>query len=246
MFLDITLDELQVFKSKDKPLRDIFDSRMELYQTWQMSEMSGLEGEVKRGRQGYSSTGAMDSAVRMGKGESRQVGDPRVTHQLPDDSAVQFDIHYWESDGRGSTTAVRTAFSDQTLKQLQTAWEDATEEMRDARKDVSSWLDDNAESILKAGAAALLPPGAVGIAATYNLLPFLNTVVKLARRNADDYHGHSRFVIQTRGQNEWRVIAPSEHSQWMTGDGTLIFNDTVRNGDGSIDYRAGFIFRGYE
>ena len=102
---------------------------------------------------------AIDTAERVPKGDAVAMHDPRIRYELPDDSRIRLDMHFWESDGREATRAVKTAFANDTLQFLKQAWEDASRDVDSARQGLSSWLDENAENLIKSGIAVIAPGG---------------------------------------------------------------------------------------
>ncbi len=244
MFLDAKLSKLQVRSAKDKPISDFGDSRMELYQTWQLSEMSGLGAESFAGKQGFSAIEARD--MRLGAGDVReQIDDPRISHLIPENGVIQLDIHYWESDDGDSTRAVKSTFTNAALEKLMEALKAASKDERAAKESFDNWIGENAPKLIEAGIGVAVPTVSPVLAAI-DLKPLLSSLVSIAKNNGDDYHGSSRFIIQTRADGTWRIIGRDRPTRWLEEEGPISILDTIQVANGKIDYDAVFEIAAYK
>lgn len=238
MFLTAKLSSLDVLASKDKKFSDFGDNRMELYQTWQLSEMTGLGAAAFSGRQGFTTINPGD--MRLDAGDRRtMINDPYISHMIEPGKVVQLDVHFWESDDAESTHAVKSTFSDAALSHLLQALEAAGADEKAAKENLKSWIGDNAANIVQAGVGAVAPQLSP-IVSAFDLNGLFGSLLNVAQENGDDYHGLYRIIIQTRTNGEWRMIAPTGPTQWQTGEGPLQPFHSVNVASGKIAYDAVF------
>jgi hypothetical protein len=216
MFFHFCIHQIQAEAIQDHPF-DPFDSAIELYQTWHLAQLENINDTSPSAwaRQGSSSRGAPDDGVNVRRGTNLIVTDPQITLGLDDRAITQgheqqfrLDFHHWDSDS--STEKVRAAFTDITLNYMVSAFKAAREDAAAARAALERWIAGEWEAARKAiptAVAATGPWTAVGL----NLLPMLELLVDVLRKDGDDYLDAHRFVLQHRGTGtsvEWQVTSP--------------------------------------
>src|SRR5262245_4523278 len=223
MFFHISIHSIKAHEISDNPF-DPFDNAIELYQTWHLAALEDIADTSAStwARQGSSSRGAPDDGSMLRTGDDFVVVDPQITLGL-DEHAIEanhkrhyrLDFHHWDSDS--ATEKVRAAFTDITLSYMLAAFKAANQDAAAARSALERWVGDQWKTATKAiakGTAASGPWTQVGL----NLLPMLELLVDVLRKNADDYLGQHRFILQHRGTGtrvEWQVTRPGgEPSGW--------------------------------
>lgn len=256
MFFYITLHSIMANKVNDHGW-DPFNKRVELFQTWHLCELDPLiQSEApaqtaKWARQGFSLRGAPSGGSSFGKNETRDLVDPQITFGFPDEllnensrALFRFDAHYWEADKKGAAK-VRALFADSTLEYMTNAWKAANQDEEAAKAAVVSWLEQNWQDIVM-GLVGVASPAAKGVLSTFNLLPFVELLAKLALNQGSDYHQMQRYIFDLQGTGDnikWRVISPSRTYDWITGEGLIKTKEVVQDQRAGNEYETEFRFR---
>jgi hypothetical protein len=212
-FLSITLHEITAQHVQENDWWP-GNTAIELYQTWQLSELESVQGTEKAGwaRQGFSTKGGLRGYTRFHDGDTRTVIDPQITlalnpELLPKDDFRRLELrfHHWEQNDTDATQKVRTLFSDPSMQQMIDAWAASNGNSDRAKRALEDWVGKNWQSI--AGhLIEMASPAAAGIVSTLNLLPFLGLVVDVARNQADRYFSEDRIIISLQSDAQGRVL----------------------------------------
>lgn len=258
MFMHLTIHGIKAWRASDNSF-DPFDNSIELYQTWHLSELEPLAPMEAQptslgARLGFSLRGAPSDGVRFRNGETRIVVDPQITFGLSDKafttgqrSRYVIDYYHWESDK--STETVRTAFSNPTLDRLLKVWKAAGEDEAKARAQLEAWMKDNGENLLKAALSAAGVAASPWVMVGTSILPIINLLMNVARRNGDDFIDAHRFVMEIEGagaedKTRWRVIPPSgAPSPWVQGQGKQDFAVRAQDGQNRNVLDVRYVFR---
>ncbi|KYF85768.1 hypothetical protein BE20_09590 [Sorangium cellulosum] len=258
MFMHFTVHEIKAHKVQDHPF-DPLNRRVELYQTWHLSEIDPLVPLADRpasswSRLGFSTRGGPDDGVSFREGEARTVVDPQIIFGLPDDAFASgkrtrfvIDYHHWESDG--STAKVRAAFSNSTLAYLLKVWKESHADQAASRARLEGWLKDNWQQVLKGAIAAAGMASSPWVAVGTSILPVVELLVDVAKNNSDEYLDMHRFVVELNGegapgQTRWRVVPPSgEAPDWVTGQGKQEFVARAADAGGHNKFDVRYAFR---
>ncbi|MGI9354283.1 MAG: hypothetical protein ACR2PF_03865 [Rhizobiaceae bacterium] len=126
--------------------------------------------------------------MRFGAGDTREnIGDPRISHIIPESGVIQLDIHFWESDDGDATRAIKSIFTDAALDKLLQALDASDKDERAAKEKLVGWIGENAPALVEAGMAGAAP-GFSGVLAAVDIKPLLSSLVGIAKENGDDYH----------------------------------------------------------
>lgn len=258
MFMHFTIHGIKAYKVQDHPW-DPINKRVELYQTWHLSDIEPLVPLADKPvsswtRLGFSTRGGPDDGVSFTAGEERVVVDPQIIFGLPDAAFVSgkktrfvIDYHHWESDG--STEKIRAAFSNTTLAYLMKVWKEAHGDQAAARARLEGWLKDNWQQTLKGAIAAAGVASSPWLAVGMSVLPVIDLLVDVAKNNGDEYLDMHRFVVELNGegaagQTRWRVIPPSGTTPaWITGQGKQEFIARAQDGGGHNTFDVRYAFR---
>jgi hypothetical protein len=225
MFFHISIHALKAIEVSDHPF-DPLDGAIELYQTWHLAALEEIAATSPSSwaRQGSSSRGAPDDGVTVRDGDSLLVSDPQITLGLSERAAeadhkmqYRLDFHHWDSDS--ATEKVRAAFTDITLNYMLAAFKAAHEDAAAARAALERWVGEQWKTATKAITASSAPTGPwtkIGL----NLIPMLELLVDVLRKDGDDYLDMHRFILQHRGTGgkvEWQVTGPTGQSSGWKG-----------------------------
>lgn len=245
-FLSITLHEISAKRVSENDWWP-GNTAIELYQTWQLSELTTVEGTEKASwaRQGFSTRGGMRGFTRFHDQEVKTVVDPQITlavnpATLPangDSRRLELRMHHWEQNDADSTQRIRTLFSDPSMQTLVDAWAASSANHDKARRSLDDWVSKNWQGIATQLISAA-SPAAAGVVSSLNLLPLLGLIVDLARNQSDRYFDEDRIIISLRrgtGDNViWKVdgpaLPPGEEGQ---GPGARDAVTTVQDADAS-------------